>query len=162
MQLILSKNRPAADDLPALNAVVEAAVLSWDLAERVKRLALPSYRYTAHDLEHLGFVVARDEPQGRPIGVAAWEDAAPGSCPPGRSALLLHGLYVLPDRQGAGVGSALLREVLAEAAAQGRDGVLVRAQREAEGFFRRHGFERLDVADPLRDYQGRYWLAVRR
>ena len=43
--------RPAApDDLEEVNQVIEAAVMTWDLTERVKRLSLPSYRYNAHDL----------------------------------------------------------------------------------------------------------------
>ena len=35
---------PDSTVLDAINRVIESAVLGWDLAERVKRLVLPSYR----------------------------------------------------------------------------------------------------------------------
>ena len=51
--------RPAnEDDLDAINGVIEAAVMSWQLPERVKRLALPSYRYNAMDLKYFSLAVA--------------------------------------------------------------------------------------------------------
>jgi hypothetical protein len=69
--------RPAhADDLAALNGVVERAFMTWPLPDRVKRLSLPSYRYHAHDLQHLQVVVAEDG-QRDIVGVAAWEAANP-------------------------------------------------------------------------------------
>jgi hypothetical protein len=40
-------------DLGALNEVIEACVMGWNLPERVKRLSLGSYRYQPHDLAHL-------------------------------------------------------------------------------------------------------------
>ena len=62
--------RPATQvDLAAINAVIERAVMTWQLPERVKRLTLPSYRYSAHDLEHLHIVIAEDAERtvlGRP------------------------------------------------------------------------------------------------
>jgi hypothetical protein len=60
----------AAADLDAVNAVIERAVMTWQLPERVKRLAMPSYRYGPHDLAHLHLVVADDNVHGI-IGVAA-------------------------------------------------------------------------------------------
>ena len=69
--------RPATlDDLPAINRVIEAAVMTWDLPERVKRLSLPSYRYDAFDFDHLQMVVAEDA-TGQPVGLASWEAADP-------------------------------------------------------------------------------------
>ena len=51
--------RPALKtDLDAINRVIEAAVMTWKLPERVKRLSLPSYRYTLADFAHLEMVVA--------------------------------------------------------------------------------------------------------
>ncbi len=38
--------------LDAINHVIEAAVMIWDLPERVKRLSLSSYYYTEQDLNH--------------------------------------------------------------------------------------------------------------
>jgi hypothetical protein len=76
--------RPAhAADLPALNGVIERAIATWPLPERVKRLTLPSYRYQPHDLDHLHLVVAEDA-GGTAVGVAAWEPAHPRDLPAGR------------------------------------------------------------------------------
>lgn len=148
--------RPAlVGDLDAVNAVVEAAVMGWDLPERVKRLSLPSYRYQPHDLGHLDLIVAVDGE--RLIGVAAWEPAPPGDGPAGTRALLLHGLYVAPERQGRGLGTRLLAAAEMASREGGFDGVLVRAQRSAQPFFVAQGFTPLAVADPDRDYPHRLW-----
>jgi GNAT superfamily N-acetyltransferase len=149
------------DDLDEINAVIERAVRTWQLPERVKRLTLPSYRYSQHDLDHLHLVLAEDA--GRAVlGVAAWEPADTGDAPAGRSALLLHGLYVDPDRQRRGTGSRLLDAALAAATDQGFDGLLVKARPEAEGFFLARGLERLPIAEPEREYPHRFWKAVGR
>ena len=152
--------RPATPaDLAAINAVIERAVMTWQLPERVKRLALPTYRYHPHDLEHLNIVVAEHSEHGV-IGVAAWEPASSRDLPAGKTGLLLHGLYVDPDRQRAGVGGRLLDAALAAAREQRFDGLLVKAQPEAEGFFLARGLERLPIADPVRDYPHRFWKVV--
>jgi len=149
--------RPArAADLPAVNAVIEAAVATWDLPERVKRLALPSYRYAAHDLDHLTVWVATD-PDGRIVGVAAWEPAPPADCPRA-PCLLLHGLYVHPAAQGRGIGRALLERAVAAARGGPFAGLLVRAQPEAAGFFARQGLTRLPADATGPRYAHRYWL----
>ena len=143
-------------DLPAANAVIERAVMTWDLPERVKRLALPTYRYDAHDLDHLVLTLAVSA-EDRVLGVAAWEPAAARDCPPGRRALLLHGIYVDPEAHRRGLGSTLLAAADGAARGQGLDGLLVKAQRGAEGFFLKTGFTRLAVQDPQRDYPHRLW-----
>lgn len=152
------KLRPASTaDLGAVNAVIERAVTTWKLPERVKRLAMPTYLYNAHDLEHLRVVVAEDSAAGI-VGVAAWEPAAARDCPRGRRGLLLHGIYVDPDRQRNGVGARLLSAAAAAAREQSYDGLLVKAQADAEGFFRRRGLRGLAVEDAGRDYPHRFWL----
>ena len=148
-------------DLEAVNRVVDDAVMGWDLPERVKRLSLPTYRYGAHDLEHLDLLVAVAHTGGI-LGVAAVEPGDAGDAPAGAQPLLLHGLYVLAERQGGGVGRRLVRAVLVGAAVVGWDGLLVKAQPSAAGFFERLGFERLPVRDPRRDYPHRYWQPVGR
>lgn len=150
--------RPASkDDLNPINQVIERAVHTWNLPERVKRLALPTYLYTGHDLQHLHIVLAEDSTAGV-IGVAAWEAAAARDCPKGRRGLLLHGLYVDPDQQRRGTGARLLAAAAATAREQGYDGLLVKAQTDAEGFFRSRGLQPLAVEDADRDYPHRFWL----
>ena len=149
-----------ADDLPAINGIVERAIATWQLPERVKRLSLPSYRYHAHDLVHLHLVVAEDADHAL-VGIAAWEPADPRDLPAGQRGLLLHGLYVDPAHQHRGVGSRLLDEAAAAARAQGFDGVLVKAQADANGFFEARGLQKLPVEDAARHYPHRFWLPVR-
>lgn len=148
---------PSESELAQINAVVEAALMGWNLSPRVKRLVLPSYRYGAADLCHLAFGVARSAVGGPIIGVAAWEVAARSDCPPDRSGLLLHGLYVDPQHQRQGIGSSLLQLANDQAAAKKCDGLLVKAQRDAQGFFETNGFTRLAATDEDRDYSLRYW-----
>lgn len=155
----VSLRRATPTDLDAVNAVIERAVMTWQLPERVKRLTLPSYRYNAHNLEHLEMVLAEDADRAV-IGVAAWEPASPADAPPGRRALLLHGLYVDPGRQRRGAGGCLLDAAVAAAREQGFDGLLVKARPEAEGFFFARGLERLPVTNPEREYPHRFRKAV--
>lgn len=169
MQAAVARQPPTAavqlrqartDDLAALNNIIERAVMTWQLAERVKRLSLPSYRYHPHDLGHLHVEVAEDMARNL-IGVAAWEPASSRDLPPGQRGLLLHGLYIDPDHLHRGVGTRLLAAALTAAQVQGFDGLLVKAQADANGFFERQGMQRLPVVDPMRDYPHRFWQAVR-
>jgi GNAT superfamily N-acetyltransferase len=154
--------RPATSaDLDAVNAVIERAIMTWNLPERVKRLTLSSYRYNAHDLEHLHMVVAEDAGHAV-LGVSAWEPASARDLPVGKTGLLLHGLYVDPDHQRQGVGSLLLAAAVRAASEQGFDGLLVKAQHAAENFFLARGLEALTVTDAERDYPHRFWKAAPR
>jgi len=146
-------------DLDDINIVVGAAVMTWGLPERVKRLSLPSYQYSEHDFEHLEIVVA-EVPVSGIVGVAAWEPADPHEGPAGQRALLLHGIYVTPEQQGGGIGTRLIGAAVAAAREQEFDGLLVRAQAGASGFFDALGFEHLPVSEPKRDYPHRYWRSV--
>jgi GNAT superfamily N-acetyltransferase len=152
--------RPATrDDLEAINRVVEAALRTWALPERVKRLSLPGYRYTGIDLEHLEMVVAVSAQLGV-VGVAAWEPAEEDEAPAGHTALLLHGIYVDPTCHRQGIGSRLLEAAELAICRQGRDGLLVRAQPDATGFFVSRGMGRVPVKDPARQYANRFWKPV--
>jgi len=146
------------DDLPALNHVVEAAFMTWDLPERVKRLSLQSYLYDEMDLQHLQLELA--ERNGQVVGVAAWEEAAGNDCPQGARGLLLHGLYVLPEEAGRGIGRRLLEAARAAAAEAGLDGVVIKAQTDAVSFFEHLGLQALAIEDIARHYAKRFWLAV--
>ena len=146
-------------DLPQINQVIALAVMQWDLPERVKRLSLPSYQYHEQDLRHLQITLAEYQ-TGHPIGIAAWEEADQADLPAGKRGLLLHGIYVHPAYQHRGIGSRLLDAARLAASETGLDGVLVKAQAEARGFFLACGMESLAVVDTARDYPYRYWLAV--
>lgn len=153
--------RPAKKaDLPAINRVITRAVNTWNLPERVKRLAMSTYLYTEYDLQHLHIELAEDSCAGV-VGVAAWEAAAVRDCPQGKLGLLLHGLYVEPDQQRRGTGGRLLAAAAVAARQQGYDGVLVKAQADAEGYFNSQGLQHLAVTDASRDYPNRYWLDAR-
>ena len=149
--------RAGAADLALVNQIVDVAVSTWGLPARVRRLAGPSLRYTAYDLQHMDAVIAHDA-RGKPVGVAMAEPAGIGDAPAGLCALLLHGLYVLPARHGEGIGGRLVAWVTELAARRGRDGVEVRAWREAEDFFRSRGFQELRNEGSAGGYPRRLWL----
>lgn len=151
--------RATVADLPKLNAVIDACVMGWDLPERVKRLSLNSYRYKPHDLDHLHLLLAQDA-SGQVLAVAAWEAAEAADLPRGQSGLLLHGLYVLPEQQRRGLGCLLLAQVFDQVRRQGLDGLLVKAQADAVGFFKRQGFVHLPIVDARRDYPHRHWKSA--
>lgn len=146
-------------DLPAINQVITAAVMGWSLPERVKRLSLPSYRYTEQDLKHLIMVVAETDAAGI-VGVAAWEPAEARHCPAGKTGMLLHGIYVDPSAQHSGYGSALLKDAEAVARIARVDGLLVKAQADATPFFIHHGMQALEANDERRNYAHRYWKTI--
>jgi len=104
-------------------------------------------------------VVAEDA-AGAITGVAAWDPADPRDLPADTSGLLLHGLYVDPAHQHRGVGGRLLDAAAGAARALGLDGVLVKAQADASGFFEARGLQRLPVEDAARHYPRRFWLAT--
>jgi len=146
------------NDLAAINRIVESALMTWDLPERVKRLSLPSYLYHEVDLQHLGIVVA--EGNGELTGVAAWEPAEKQDCPADAQGLLLYGLYVAPAKKAQGIGRQLLRRAEMAAIDGGFDGVLVKAQADAVGFYEKTGFTELPVEDSARNFDKRYWKPV--
>ena len=142
------------NDLDAINQIIEQAVMGWRLPERVKRLALPSYRYNELDLKYLTLIIA--ERDNSIVAVAAWDrDSHEG--PKDRNGLLLHGIYVHPEHQRSGIGGRLLTEVENVAREQKMDGVLVKAQNDAVAFFLARGMSKLDTEDLQRDYENRYW-----
>jgi GNAT superfamily N-acetyltransferase len=149
-------------DLPQINQVISAAVMTWDLPERVKRLALSSYHYHTVDFAHFGMRVI--EQAGALVGVAAWEPADPRDLPEDAPAqakgLLLHGIYVDPAAHRQGHGRMLVEHALEAAAAEAMVGVLVKAQSDAVPFFQALGWQRLPVRDRVRDYEHRYWQAL--
>ncbi len=145
------------DDLDPINTLVAEAIEDWPLPERVRRLALPAYRYTEADFMFLEVRVV--ESAGQVLGVAAWEHAGPRELPDGVSdGLLLHGLYVARAARRMGIGSQLVDTCRAAAREVGVAGVLVKAQGSAAGFFEAMGFIPVPVRDRDRDYEQRYWI----
>ena len=146
-------------DLVAINQVIDAAIMTWKLPERVKRLSLPSYHYKEHDLQHIKLIVAEDDKQNI-IGVAAWEQADPNDAPANYSPLLLHGIYVYPEKHHQGIGKQLLHAAEQAAIKQNYDGLLVKAQASAAGFFVAQGMRPLSIENENRDYAHRYWKLI--
>jgi GNAT superfamily N-acetyltransferase len=151
-----SLRKADSDDLGNINEVIAAAMDTWDLAERVKRISLPLYRYQSHDLAHLQLLVAESNVRGI-VGVASLEQAPASDFPAEPSTSILHGLYVDPRYHGKGVGSLLLQRIEEIAALANARGLLVKAQHDAIGFFVHLGFKILPVEDYSRDYPYRLW-----
>lgn len=151
--IVLRRAKPV--DVAAVNGVIERAVMSWQLTERVKRRVLPLYRYNQWDFEELELIVAVNE-GNHIIGVAAWEYAKPHDIPVGLEGLLLHALYVDPSYHRQGIGRRLVAAVEQAARVQQLAGILVKAQRDAVAFFLTTGWQPLSV-DEERNYRYRFW-----
>ena len=148
-----SLRRASQDDLAAINQVIDAAVAGWSVAERVKRLALPTLRYSGPDFDDFSFGVIESEPGI--CAVAAWREESQAGY------VLLHGLYVDPSIQRCGLGRRLINRVADTARRQGFEGILLRAERVAVDYFEYLGFERLEPEDPRGGtYPYRFWLPV--
>ncbi len=145
-------------DLDEINRVIASAVMSWKLAERVKRLSLPSHQYAEIDFRHLQFVVAQTDktPHAQIIGVAAWEEADALNSPENTHTLLLHGIYVDAKHHHQGIGQALFDCAQQAAIEQHYDGLLVKAQADANGFFIAQGMQPLPPQND-RQYGNRFW-----
>jgi N-acetylglutamate synthase-like GNAT family acetyltransferase len=137
-------------DLDTANHIIEAAIMTWDLPERVKRLTLPSYKYTDHDLDHMTIVVAEGDEQI--VGVAAWEEI--------NSDLLLHGIYVDPQHHRRGIGTALFQAVETAAQNMQLQGIVVKAQKGSEPFYQSLGMHKMDVTDQRQDFENRYYKTL--
>jgi len=144
------------EDLDSINALVAAAMKSWQLSERVLRLSLPLYRYSTQDFEHQRILLA-ETGNALPVGMAAIEAAGTSNNPAARNPALLHGIYVDPGYHRLGIGSELLARVEGSARSMGFDGLLVKANPAATAFFEARKFQRLPNLDPARDYPHRYW-----
>jgi len=132
--------------------------MGWDLPERVKQLTVSSYYYHEYDFEHFRILVA--EIGDEIVGVVAWE-LQPILIQDEKKVLVLHGLFVNPRYHKKGVGTLLFQFAEKAAKKEQCDGLLVRAQKDAESFFQRMGMKKLDVVDDRRDYAHRYWKALK-
>lgn len=146
-------------DLEAVNAIVTEAVLAWPMAERLKRIALRVLRYDGHDVDDMQMLVA--ELGEQPAGVAVWDAETPYRSGTGRRGALLHGLYVRPRMQRAGIGTTLQRHVAEAAAQRGFEGLIVKSERVSVAYFERCGYARLpeDGVDGLQ-YPYLFWCPL--
>lgn len=149
----------ANNDLQDINALIAEAIDSWQLPQRVKRLSAPSYFYNQLDLQHMEIILAVDEAQ-RILGVAAWEEASPQDLPQNKSGLLLHGIFVVPAHHHQGIGSMLMKRAKLAARQQNLDGLLVKAQSDAIGFFLAQDMKKLPLTEQQRNYENRFWKSV--
>ena len=146
-----------AADLDDINRVIDAAILTWDLPERVKRLSLSSYHYNDLDLQHYTILVAVQADQI--VGVVAW-DTQVHQLANQQQGLLLHGIYVHPDHQQQGIGTRMFNRAEQAVIATKLDGLLVKAQKDAEAFYQSRGMHKLAVTDSQREFAARYWKPV--
>ena len=151
----MTLRKAEAADLDFINRIVERAVMSWDLPERVKRLAMTSYHYREDDLA-MSMLVVGENTHREIVGLAAWEQADPLDSPSGKRTLQLHGIYVDPDYKLRGVGSRLL-QAAEQAAVDGLyDCLMVKAQPDAAGFFITQGMRPFETEDSRPGYAHRY------
>jgi ribosomal protein S18 acetylase RimI-like enzyme len=90
--------------------------------------------------------VARED--GDIVGFVMF-DTELGSLATTRQRGIVHNIYVVPDRRGAGIGSELLATAERELAARGADTVALEVMAENEAarrFYRRHGYDEHRVA----------------
>ena len=146
------------NDLPAINLVIDAAIMAWNLPDRVKRLSLPSYHYNEVDLQHFEIVIIEQHTQI--LGLVAWEQADIKDTPAQQTGLLLHGIYVQPDFQHHGIGSILLQAAETAVRQQGLNGLLLKAQTDAIPFFSKKGFQPVEIKNKSRDYANRLWKTL--
>ena len=149
--------RPAIEiDLDQINHLITASIAGWNLSERVKRLALSSYHYKPDDLSHFELWVAQNEKNI--AGIIALDKQLTSNHKE-QPALLVHGLYVLPEYQRQHIGSQLIALAQQRASDLGAEGILLKAIRDAENFFSAIGMKKQPVIDSQRDYDRCYWQA---
>ena len=151
MDNLYTKNAEGAD-LPALNTVIETAVMNWPMEERSKRLAVPVLQYDAVDMQYYKFHVTVFKEEI--VGVAVWDPESTAPLPNGEGRLF-HGLFVLPLVQCQGVGGRLMEKVFEEAKQHSVNGLLIKAQRVSRGYFSHQGLPALAVSEG--DFPWQFW-----
>ncbi len=117
------------EDADALTRIAHVAKASWGYPEAWLAEWAPILTITADYLRAHRVLVAEEE--GDTLGFAALEDG-PGGPEVGH-------LWVLPERQGGGVGRALVRRILIEARRRGWNSVRVESDPNARAFYERLG-----------------------
>ena len=145
-----------SSDLNRVNNLIAAAIDTWHLADRVKRISLPLYRYQEDDLRDMQLVVAHSG-DNETLGVAALEQTYASDLFDGLRTSVLHGIYVAPNLHRSGVGSRLLEKIENMAHSHGTEVLLVKARPEAIAFFSKRGFRKLSARDSSRDYPNQFY-----
>jgi GNAT superfamily N-acetyltransferase len=150
------------DAREVVNDIIAAAVDSWPLPERLRRLSIPvlSYRDDDFNAYSIALVYCESKWGSDPVGVIArcFETVAADA-----PYLFLHGLYLSPAAQRRGLGRRLLADVEMEARHAGATGVLVKAERVALPFFVASGYVQLETGvGPGGEYPYRCWRALSR
>lgn len=143
------------DELAIANDIVVAAIDSWEMKPRLRRLVSQTYQYDAGDFDTMRLFLLEEGEQAQ--AMLAVEDYPGDEVNLPDRILLLHGIYVRPERHGEGMGRQLLEATKTLARDGGFAGVLVKAHASASGFFQAMGMQELPVTDERRDYPHRFW-----
>lgn len=134
--------KPAREnDLQAINSVIAAAVMSWPLAERVKRLSVNVLTYDETDFSHYDMYIATKN--NGVVGVIAWDPNHPDN--------LLHGIYITPAEQQNGLGQQLLSHIFDLARGLGKESVIIKAERISCSYFEHLGLQKV-TSERLNNY----------
>jgi len=151
MKLSIHIKAAKLSDLDDINRVIEAAVMGWDLPERVKRLSLSSYHYSECDFNNLEIMVAIDR-YLKVVGVVALEQTGINTRLTDFPPLTIHGFYVHPDYQSRGIGKILFNAVEKAARQLQYKGLIVKAHTSATRFFISQGMKSLEIENTQKDY----------
>ena len=155
LEVSIDNRKPNQIDLDHINDIIKAAIDTWQLPERVKRMSLPLYYYQQDDLIHMQFLIAEIADVGI-VGLAALEETDTIELAGAQRTMLLHGLYVAPYYHRRGIATRLVESAELCACKYDVSGLLVKAQADSAPFFNKKGFTKLLVEDFLRDYGHRY------
>ena len=151
----INNRKPNQIDLDHINDIIKAAIDTWQLSERVKRMSLPLYYYQQDDLIHMQFLIAEIADVGI-VGLATLEETDTVELANAQRTMLLHGLYVAPYYHRQGIATQLVESAELCACKHNLSGLLVKAQADSAPFFNKKGFNKLLVEDFSRDYSHRY------
>jgi N-acetylglutamate synthase-like GNAT family acetyltransferase len=125
--------KACVEDLNSINRVIELCLSNRPVSDRIKKLTLPSLLIEPTDLEYMAIWVV-----GEPVtGVLGLQEIDEG--------MLLHSMYVNPNKSNQGVGSELFRHAHQLTVQNNKDRLIVKAFSESIGFFEKIGFTSSDI-----------------
>lgn len=131
--------------LDCVNDVLSDSTNAWELAPRVRRLAIPLLHYGQHDAHNMDFLIASRagaSPGTSTVGFVAVEtlQCAPSDSAVNVRSLHLHGIYVRARERRNGIGRFLFHAVTEIAQARALTRIETNAWRDSGIFFERLGF----------------------